>query len=498
MVEQKKRAAWQAAGPKAQAYGMSRADLALIVGPTGGGKTTESARRILRAAQWQDPSPRDGIRKCRICIVATTYRRLWDQVTASYWKEIDRDWGMKGPGGGSGFTGAKGDPWDHEFLTLCPDGVTAHVHVMGRAVGETDLEDFFRGLEVTAFWIPELDTHETVDILAGCQNRVGRFPEPDDRPDPIEGKPAAYAGVWADSNAPVIGSWFHNRFYIKREPGDAVFIQPSGLSAEAENMMNLRKINPNYYKALADRMKEPWAIRRFVENRPGYSRAGKPVHEFFNAETMILQGTIPPDPDLPVIIGVDCGSTLMPAAVALQRAAMQVRALAEVSPGAGKDMVELAGEIKRLRETVLREVREVVLVVDPAAASRSVMNRQITLAQTLAQLTGLEVLLAPTNDPGARRTAVDQVLKRAGLPGEPGFLVGNNCLELATAMAGGYRFRRTGDKTSETPEKNKHSHVADALQYGILGMEGLGLGGGYIHARDAMDDAADLRPILQE
>jgi hypothetical protein len=33
------------------------------------------------------------------------------------------------------------------------------------------------------------------------------------------------------------------------------------------------------------------------------------------------------------------------------------------------------------------------------------------------------VRLAPTNDPGMRRTAVDQALKRSAGPGEPGLLV---------------------------------------------------------------------------
>jgi hypothetical protein len=494
------RAAWRPAGPVAGAYGQCREDLALIVGPTGGGKTTESARRILRAAQWQYPSPIDGIRKCRVAIICTTYRRLWDQVTNSYFKEIDREWGVKGPRGGSGFTGAKGDPWDHRFTITCPDGGKAYVEVMGRAVGEADLEDFFRGLEVTAFWIPELDTHDTVDILAGCQNRVGRYPEPDDRPELPPGTPAAYAGVWADSNAPVIGSWFHNRFYIKRESGDRVFIQPSGLSPNAENLENLRKINPEYYKALAGRMKEKWAIRRFVENKPGFTRHGEPVHEHFDAERMVVHAPIDPEPGLELVIGADCGSTLMPAAVFLQRPGMQVRAMAEVSPGAGgQDLVEFAAEVKRIRETRFAGVKRAVLVVDPAAASRSVMNRQLSLAQILSQYTGIEVLLAPTNDPKARRTGVDQVLKRAGLPGEPGFLASTDCPGLIEALAGGYRFKRTGDKVSETPDKqNRHSHIADALQYGVLGMEGLGLGGGFIHEDGGRGHSEEHRPILQE
>ncbi|ODT88121.1 hypothetical protein [Phenylobacterium sp. SCN 70-31] len=492
----RERSAWQPAGPKAEAYGLSRADLALIVGPTGGGKTTETVRRILRAAQWQDPSPRDGWRKCRIAVICTTYRRLWDQFTPSYFKEIDREWGMKGPGGGSGFTGAKGDPWDHRFTLTCPDGVPAYVEVMGRAVGDQDLEEFFRGLEVTAFILPELDTHATVDILAGCQNRVGRYPEPDDRPELAPGRPPAYAGVWADSNAPVIGSWFHKRFYISREEGDDVYIQPSGLSPQAENLQNLRKIDPNYYQRLAARMKQKWAIKRFVENKPGFTRHGEPVHEYFDSDRMVVQRAIKPEPGLQLVIACDCGNTLNPAASFQQRVGQQIRVLAEVLPP--MDLVQFAAAIKRERETTFADIAEVVIVADPAARARSAMNAQITFAQLLSHYTGIEVLLAPSNDPNVRHTALSNVFQRNVLGGEPGFLVGTNCPGTIEALAGGWRFKRTGDKVSPTAEKNIHSHIGEATEYGPLAMEGLGLGGGFIHQDGPGGHSEDHRPILQE
>jgi hypothetical protein len=495
-VNVKKSTAWKPAGPKAQAYGQSRADLALIVGPTGGGKTTETVRRILRAAQWQDRSPIDGLRKCRIVVICTTYRRLWDQFTPSYFKEIDKEWGTKGPGGGSGFTGAKGDPWDHNFTMTCPDGTTAYIEVKGRAVGESDLEDFFRGLEATAFIIPELDTHETVDILAGAQNRVGRYPEPDDRPEPVPGRPAAYAGVWADSNAPVIGSWFHKRFYITPEEGDEVFIQPSGLSPLAENLDNLRKINPDYYQALAKRMKQPWAIRRFVENKPGYTRHGQPVHEHFDAERMVVKRAILAEPGHQIVVCADAGATLNPAAQFIQRVNGQLRVLAEILPP--MDLVQFAGEIKRVRETRFGNLAEVVIVVDPSARARSVMNAQLSFAQILSHYTGLEVLLAPSNDPKVRRTALSQVFQRNVLGGEPAFLIGNNCPGTIEALSGGFRFKRTGDKLSPTPEKNIHSHPAEAIEYGALGIEGLGLGGGFIHEDGGRGQSETLNTILQE
>lgn len=493
------------AGPVAEAYGWCRAETAVIIGPTGGGKTTESARRVLRAAQWQDRSPRDGERKCRIGVIAPTYRRLWDQVMASYRKEINPAWKLKD--GSGGFTGSKGDPADHHFHLGCPDGTIARVEVLFRAVGDADLEDFFRGLEVTAFWFPEMDTHANGDILSFGQNRVGRYPEPEDRPEPEPGRDPAYAGVWGDANAPEIDDWFYNRFWLPagRQKGDRVFIQSGGFSATAENMQNLRRIRPDYYANMAAKL-EAWAVRRFVENRPGYSRHGQPVHDMFDVATHAVETPLKADPGQTLVIGADCGNTLFPAAAFLQRVLGQVRQLGEVNTAgrgaAGMDLVEFAGEVRRMRETTFGHVADAVLVVDPSAAMRSVLNRQTTLAAILQAETGLEVLLAPSNDPLARRSALDQVLKRgASIPGEPGFVVSAlDCPETVKALSGGYHFAKRGQKTAPTPAKvHPFCDIAEATQYGVLAMEGLGAAvAGLNREAQAAAHSEDPRPILQE
>lgn len=488
------------AGPVAQAYGHSRADVAVIIGPTGGGKTTESARRILRVAQWQHPSPRDGIRKARIGVIAPTYRRLWDQTIPSYKKEINPAWGTGGPDGKSGFTGAKGDPADHHFLLRCPDGGLARVEVLFRAVGDADLEDFFRGFEVTAWWLPEMDTHTSDDILSFAANRVGRYPEPEDRPD--NATDVAYAGVWGDANAPEIDDWFFNRFWLPggRQPGDQVFIQPSGFAANHENRENLRKIRPDYYEHKKTTHKA-WAARRFLENRPGYSRHGEPVHDQFDLLRHLTEQSIDPDPNFPLVIGVDCGNTLCPAATFLQRSWGQIRAVGEVYTVTQMDLVECAQEIRRLRETRFRYVREATIFCDPSAIAKSATNRQTSFAQILQAETGIEVQLAPSNDPLARRSALDQVLKAGGRPGEPKFIVsGPDCPALIKALAGAYHFAKRGPKQSAQPAKvHPHADIAESCQYGVLGMEGLGMAvAGLIRDSEDPRDTQDHRAILQE
>jgi hypothetical protein len=49
--------------------------------------------------------------------------------------------------------------------------------------------------------------------------------------------------------------------------------------------------------------------------------------------------------------------------------------------------------------------------------------------------------------------------------GDPAFVVDPRCTKLKAAMMGGYRFKPKGDGDID---KNKHSHVAEALQYLML------------------------------
>lgn len=493
---------WRAAGPTAWAYGHAQDPVAVCVGPTGGGKSTESFRRPIRIAQWQHPSPRDGIRKARVCVVAPTYRRIWDQVLPSYFKVIERGWGE--------FRGARGDPADHVIDFDTPGVGRCHLEMQFRAIGDIDLEEFYRGLEVTAFHYPEMDTHETGDILSLGANRAGRYPEPDDRPHPDLGLPDAYKGVYGDANAPVVGSWFHKRLYLERRPGDRLFAQPPGYdpdSAEgfhpkAENVENLRKISRTYYRDMAARL-EPWDVQRLLMNLPGYSRHGQPVHPHFDPMRMVPAQTIQPDKDAELVIGVDAGSnTLMHAAEFLQRVfSGQVRALAEVCPDGQSDIVEFGTEIRRVYETRFKPlgITRVRIVVDPAARGQSAMRRGVTWAQILQEITQIEVQLAPSQDPGVRRTAMDVALKRSAGPGEPGLLVDKDCIRLIEALAGGYRFARKGDRVSPTPEKNAHSHPAEAGQYGLLGIDGMGgVAGGFIHGAGSGASLHTPAPIFED
>jgi hypothetical protein len=60
------------------------------------------------------------------------------------------------------------------------------------------------------------------------------------------------------------------------------------------------------------------------------------------------------------------------------------------------------------------------------------------------------------------------------IDGKPGFIVHRECARLRKALSGGYHFKRVAmgagqERFKDVPNKNMHSHVADALGYLLLG-----------------------------
>jgi len=480
------------AGDVANAYEQSRAPVAAIIGPTGAGKTIASCRKIMRVAQWQDPSPKDGIRRARITCVGRTYRDVWDKPLKSYKKVFPEHIFGKVLGG-------KDNPADHHWRVRMPganpDGTPRilDVEVQFRAIRDADLEEFVKGFETTAWWLPEMNTLPR-DLVAYASNRVPRYPEPEHRlaPELRGDQPPAYGGVFGDANVPDIDDWFYNEYWLpnRRPEHWHLFRQPSGFAPDAENMENLRKLHPRYYENLASNQ-PAWMNKKFIDVRPGFSRHGTPVHPDFDDQRHVRQG-VKVDPSLPVVIGVDSGAnTLMPAAVFMQRALDgQVRILTSFSPDSQTTMEELGAEIRRILQTKIRRCAGAVIIGDPALAQKSSLNG-VPFALILQNEARVEVRLAPTNDPNTRRGALAKLLRTHGR------LVIDEVEGVAVikALAGGFKYKkRDAHNGGELkPEKNVHSHTGEAVEYGAMGVEGveatesdmLGLNGSYGQGSEA-------------
>jgi hypothetical protein len=462
-------------GPKAQAYISSADQITLIMGPEGSGKSVASGVKKLWAAQQQAPSPHDGVIYVKGYVIRATYRDLWDKTIPTYWQCWPKNMV------GSTWVGGKGEPATHTIELLIPDPKGRHKNQAGlvcqkyhlihefRAISDATLSDFIAGLEATWIYLNEVNTLPD-NVLSAFYRRCGRYPSPDHRPS--DGV-VRWFGVFGDFNAEDEAHWLFKACVSERKEGLTFIVQPSGFSAEAENMRQLRKIHPDYYRHRARQM-EKWEVRRMIENRWGFSRSGEPVFgEDWDDDAHVAAAPIDPDPQKPFYAGLDGGGR--PAAVLAQedhRGALVVFAEFTTPDDAYWDVETFARKLVRFVGERWPGLRCAMAYPDPANRARllglgaDLAEEDRTWIAQFAIFTGWPVSVPHTNDP---QTRVLSVRKRLRL-GARGFRLSPACAVLRAGFNSGYRLRRANAQDGAVAEherivKNRYSHPHDALQY---------------------------------
>lgn len=414
----------------------SSAQMRVVMGPVGSGKSVGMCFEILRRAMAQEPG-NDGFRRTRFAVVRQTVRQLAD-TTIKTWLDWFPD----------GVCGRLMRTTKTYFLEIGD----IRCEVMFRALDDADDVANLNSLELTGAWFNEC-RDIAPEIVDAMSKRIGRYPSKKDGG-------ATWHGMWADTNPPVIDTWWYHQME-HLDPSDGVspndngwdvFKQPSGRSPDAENIENL----PEGYYNTQGRSDE--YIRTFIDGLYGHSLAGTPVYKYFKPDYHIskhslvaVKGSI-----RPIIVGMDLGLT--PAAVIGQldpRGRMLIMAEA-----VGFDM-----GVQRFIRTKLKPLlserfpgAKIQIVCDPAGKARQQGDERSTV--NIIEAEGFSVIPANTNAVAARLNAVDDYLMR-NADGDAAFLLDPSCTSLKAAMMGGYRFHpKTGNI-----EKNNHSHVAEALQY---------------------------------
>jgi hypothetical protein len=107
---------------------------------------------------------------------------------------------------------------------------------------------------------------------------------------------------------------------------------------------------------------------------------------------------------------------------------------------------------------------------DPAGNQMAQTNE--TTPFMILRAAGIKAYPANTNDTSIRIESVEGVLNRL-VDGKPGMTVSPTCTNLISGFEGGYNYKRMmymgSEKYDEKPNKNRFSHVHDALQYAMLG-----------------------------
>lgn len=449
---------YEAPGPVAEAFMASTAPVQAILGPQGSGKTGANLMKHVFNACAQRQSTHDGKRKYRVCVVRDTYRQLWQSTIRSWHSWIPKEAGT--------WTGEKDGPATHVIRFRLADKSLVELTVDFVAIGEHKVEDVLRGYEVTGFYLNEADLlHE--EVFTYAKGRAGRFPTM------REGGPSWF-GVTLDFNAPDTDSWIYERFFGDRPAGFEVFVQPSGMSPQAENIKNLP---PGYYETQAIGQPE-WWINRMIHAKFGASRAGKPVYPEFNDRRHMALAPIVFVAALPLRIGLDAGGH--PAGAIFQHMPNgQWRWLYELCGEQGTGPRRFSDDLNRLLKDECPGIKRdrVDTYADPSAAYGADKKAgEDNWIEIVEKGTGLRIRAAPTNKETPRLEALRRPLVATIDGTEPGLIVSPKCRTVRKGFNSGYRYRLMnipGERRySAEPEKNEFSHPLEAGQYALLGGDG--------------------------
>lgn len=450
-------------GPRAMEYIASDAPITLIMGPEGSGKSIASGAKMLWAAEQQAPSPHDGVIRVKGYIIRGTYRDLWDKTIPTYWKCWPKDLDA------STWTGGKGEPATHVIRINYPDGRKFELIHEFRAISDITLADFVAGLEATWIYLNEVNTLPA-NVLSAFYRRCGRYPAPDDRPnDGLK----RWFGVFGDFNAEDEAHWLFHSCMDEKKDGLKFIMQPSGFSPEAENMNQLRKIDPNYYENKA-KMMERWEVRRMIENRWGFSRSGEPVYaDDWDDEVHVAAAPIEPNPRKPVFFCTDGGGR--PGGLFVQEGDDGCAIIFDEiqTPDDAFWDAETYGKRCLARfKTKWPNCKIDEFFPDPSGRARvmgagsGLDDEAISWINQFAQTTFWRPQIPHTNDPQERLKSVRRRLRL----GRRGVLVSPSCVLFRSGMNSGYKLKKADPKDGHVTEherirKDRYSTLQDAFQY---------------------------------
>jgi len=456
---------YTAAGPTLQRFHASAANVRLLMGHVGSGKSVACAIEIFVQAMRQKPN-KDGIRYSRCAVIRNTTPQL-KTTTIKTWLEWFPE-NIFGP--------IKWDP-----------PISHHIRI-----GDVDLEIIFLALdrpedmrrllslELTFAWINEA-REISKSIIDGVDQRVGRYPSAKGgNPGPT--RPC----VWMDTNPPSEDHWWpimagdvppprtmsaeEIRTMVKPK-GWEWFTQPAAMlpvydsggdisgyvmNPERENQWKPGGggIKDEYYeRQLAG--KSPEWINVYILNRYGNIFDGRRVYSGFNRKVHVAREPLQFLPGHPIYVGIDFGLT--PAAVFGQK--LRNRWLIQhelvTTDMAARDF---AAEIKHLIGRCYPDAAEFIFRGDPAGDQRAQTDERTPF--DILRNEGINARPASTNDPAVRIDAVSKAINSME-DGNPCYLVSPECTSLIAAKEGGYHYK----EGSNTPNKNQFSHVSDAEQY---------------------------------
>jgi hypothetical protein len=427
-------------GPVARRYYYDDSFVTGIRGPVGSAKSTTSVFKLLRNATRQAKAA-DGLRHRRTAIIRNTYPEL-RTTTIKTWHQwfpttLGR-WVAEGP---PTHQIRLGDiEWEVLFVALDKPQDVAKLLSM----------------ELSDAWINEAREVPKA-ILDGLTGRVSRYPA-------VRDGGCTCPQILMDTNPPDSDHWWYTLAEEDTPEGFSFYAQPSGLAADAENLENL---DPAYYTRQIAGKSEEW-VKVYVRGQYGYVAEGKAVYPEYNDALHCREFTLKKAGGL--YIGLDFGLT--PAATIAQRTPMGAWRIDREVIAERMGAINFAAELVRVLNEHYEgwEIHEIT--GDPAGNQGQAGDEEERTIFQLLAANGVIARPASSNEFSLRREAVANMLGKL-VDGDPAFLLHPRCKVLRKAMGGKYQFKRvqvSGDaRYQDKPDKNEFSHVAEALQYLMLG-----------------------------
>ena len=448
-------------------YFESRADVDLIMGPLGSGKTYQSCIKMMDYITTQEPD-NDGVRKSRWGAIRNTYPDL-KTTTIKDWMELFGD--HMGLG-----RFVNEFPPTHYLDFDLSDGTQVVAEVLFIALDRPDSVKKLRGTQFTGFWLNEVKElqKEIVDMADG---RHGRYP-----PKMNGCRGASWHGMIGDYNAPDNDHWLYKlaeetkpegwRFH--RQAGGVV--KRNGKWIENPKAENLNNLPDNYYMRQVGSKSEDW-IKVNLANEYGYVSTGKPIYkDDYNDTLHTAPVDLLPIKRYDLYLGFDFGLT--PACIIGQVTSDgQLRILEEVvaeSMGIRRFMADALMPLLNTKYKAIPKSR-ISGWGDPSGKAKDNSDDD---AFSIIDEFGLDIERSPdhSNNPDVRFEAVRYFLSRLVTGGKPAFWIDSKCSVLRKGFASGYQFKRvqvSGEaRYQDKADKNKFSHPHDALQYLCVGLRG--------------------------
>jgi len=449
------------------------------MGPVGSGKSVGCVNEIRDRIFLQAPDDR-GVRRTRFGIFRNTYGELRTTTIKTWLDWIPDDLCPL----------VYDSPIRGELRCKLPDGTTVLGEVYFASLDREKDARKVLSFELTGAWINEAREFLWRNFDA-IRRRIGRYPNK-------ETSPFTWRGLLMDTNPCDDTHWWYQlaeEFEVDGVPKEEIeklesfefFRQPPALLLKpgvkqltgnpADYIPNPAAENVEHqqlgYQYWFDQIlgARPQDTKVYVMGEYGSVQSGMPVYkDSFNDSFHVSQVSLVPIKSKPIMLAWDYG--MNPALAVAQRTVRgQIRILRELC-GVGIPLEQFVEEmVLPLLAGEFHENQIELSVGDPSGKDPRDLDGRSAL-QALEQA-GIKTIpcFDLSNKIEPRLAAVRWFLSR-NIGGEPALLIDPSCKTLRKGFNSGYCFRALqipGEpRHAETPDKNRYSHIHDAVQYLLM------------------------------